>query len=146
MRIEFDNRSDSACDERSLKSVVQFAARHLKLHDDCVLSLSIVDLEEMAELHMQWMDEPGPTDVLSFPMDEIALGESDPGILGDVVLCPRYAEAGAAKAGSSLHEELELLTVHGLLHLLGLDHREQAEREAMFALQGEILREWRSRS
>ena len=103
-------------------------------------------MTEMSDLHLQWMDEPGATDVLSFPMDEIKLGESGPGILGDIVLCPEFAEAGASKAGTTLDEELQLLTAHGLLHLLGLDHREHAEEKAMFALQGEILREWRSRS
>ena len=116
------------------------------LDPECDLAISLVDIDEISQLHEEWMDEPGPTDVLSFPMDEIALGERGPGILGDIVICPKFAEVGATKAGSSLDEELQLLAVHGLLHLLGLDHRESEEEKAMFALQGEILREWRSRS
>lgn len=146
MKIAIANRSERICDESSLRSLLEFAGTKLGLSQECELSLSIVSLTEMAQLHMQWMDEPGATDVLSFPMDEIKLGESGPGILGDIVLCPEFAQAGADKAGTTLDEELQLLTTHGVLHLLGLDHREDAEEKAMFALQGEILREWRSRS
>ena len=78
-------------------------------------------------------------------MDEIKPHSSDqgPGMVGDVVLCPDYAARQAAEAGHGLQEELELLTVHGILHLLGYDHREDEEREMMFNLQGELLTKWR---
>lgn len=139
---------------------MQFAFVHLGLAKECELAISIVELAEMAALNQQYMGESGPTDVLSFPMDEITLEETrikdltvirtrrnaqGPVTLGDIVLSPEYAKAGAERAGTSLDEELQLLTVHGLLHLLGLDHREEDEEKAMFALQGLILREWRSR-
>ena len=110
----------------------------------------------MTDLHVKWMDEPGPTDVLSFPMDELrppAMGgartaatttRSEPGLLGDVVLCPQVAAAQAKQAGHSTQDELELLTVHGILHLLGYDHADPEEEAEMFGLQGELLRDWRA--
>jgi probable rRNA maturation factor len=118
------------------------------IHPESELSISLVDEEEMSALHMRWLNEAGPTDVLSFPMDELKPNSSadGPGLLGDIVLCPDYANKQARGAGHSLEEELEVLTVHGVLHLLGFDHRENEEKIAMFSRQEEILREWRSRS
>lgn len=160
MAIEVLNKTDIRCDENSLVSVMQFAFDHLGLASGCELAITIIDITEMAALNQQWMGESGPTDVLSFPMDEITLDSNNshdftvirtqldaqgPVTLGDIVLSPEYAKAGAERAGTTLDEELQLLTVHGLLHLLGLDHREKDEERAMFALQGLILREWRSR-
>jgi probable rRNA maturation factor len=88
------------------------------------LSLSFVDAKEMADLHKRYMDEPGPTDVLSFP-----LGED--GLLGDVVVCPEQAE----KNNPDVTAELRLLVVHGVLHLLGYDHQEDLDRAEMWARQ-----------
>jgi probable rRNA maturation factor len=94
------------------------------------------------------MDEPGPTDVLSFPMDELrpARAEDDneptPGLLGDIVLCPEVAEKQAVAAGHSTAHELDVLTTHGILHLLGYDHAEPEEHEEMFGLQNELLEGW----
>jgi probable rRNA maturation factor len=104
----------------------------------------------MSALHERWMGEPGPTDVLAFPMDELDTSrgpdEQEPGptLLGDVVLCPEYARRGARAAGHSLAAELELLTVHGVLHLLGYDHAEPEEEREMFALQAKLLESWRA--
>ena len=144
MSIEINNKTSLSCDEAALTSLLEFAFSSLKLDPHCELNVTLVGVDEMSDLHIKWMDEAGPTDVLSFPMDEIKLGERGPGVLGDIVLCPEFALEGAQRAGSSLDEELQLLAVHGLLHLLGLDHREAQEEKAMFALQGEILGEWRS--
>jgi probable rRNA maturation factor len=88
------------------------------------LSLSFVDPGEMEDLHVRYMDEPGPTDVLSFPME-------DDELLGDVVVCP----AVAAQDNPDLEAELRLLVVHGVLHLLGYDHQEEGERAAMWERQ-----------
>jgi probable rRNA maturation factor len=89
---------------------------------DAELSLSFVDEDEMADLHVRYMGEPGPTDVLSFPLDE-------DGLVGDVVVCP----AVAARANPDHPEqEVRLLVVHGVLHLLGYDHDEDEERAAMW--------------
>ena len=97
----------------------------------------------MEALHVQWMDEPGPTDVLSFPMDELRPGTQEqptpPGLLGDIVLCPQVAETQAQAAKHSTLDELILLTTHGTLHLLGFDHAEPAEEREMFGLQRELI-------
>lgn len=97
----------------------------------------------MEQLHVQWMDEPGPTDVLSFPMDELRPGTEDQptpaGLLGDIVLCPQVAAAQAETAGHSTLDELLLLTTHGLLHLLGFDHAEPEDEKAMFGIQRDLL-------
>ena len=97
----------------------------------------------MEELHLRWLDEPGPTDVLSFPMDQLRPGTEDfvtpAGLLGDVVLCPEVAEAQAETAGHPLQDELLMLLTHGMLHLLGFDHAEPAEEKEMFDMQRDIL-------
>jgi probable rRNA maturation factor len=113
------------------------------VHPDADLAILLVDEAAMEQLHVQWMDEPGPTDVLSFPMDELRPGRegdpSPPGLLGDVVLCPDVAARQAAAAGHSSAEELLLLTTHGILHLLGYDHAEPEEEKEMFGLQRRLL-------
>ena len=147
MNIEMVSLTKSDCDQDRLISLADFSLNAMGIHPDSELSISIVDEEEMSSLHMQWMDEPGPTDVLSFPMDEMKpySATTGPGILGDIVLCPEFAAQQARTAGHSLQEELELLTVHGVLHLLGFDHRENNERKIMFAKQDELLMGWRSK-
>ncbi|MEY3347241.1 MAG: hypothetical protein RL255_122 [Actinomycetota bacterium] len=146
MNIEMVNLAASSCDQDRLVSIAEFALKKMGIHPDSELSISIVGEDEMSSLHMQWMDEPGATDVLSFPMDEMKPNSAatGPGLLGDVVLCPDFAQAQAKVAGHSLQEELELLTVHGVLHLLGFDHREADEHKVMFSKQDELLSEWRS--
>ena len=142
MKIELVNNSTSNCNETSITSVAQFALTESGIHPDSELSIQIVTEEIMSELHMKWMNLPGPTDVLSFPMDEMKPNSatSGPGIVGDLVLCPSYAEKNGKQ---TLEKELELLTVHGVLHLLGYDHEEENEDVVMFALQEEILKKWR---
>jgi probable rRNA maturation factor len=97
----------------------------------------------MEKLHIEFMDEPGPTDVLSFPMDELRPGTpaspTPPGLLGDIVLCPSVAATQAAAAGHETINELLLLTTHGVLHLLGYDHAEPDDEKEMFGLQRQIL-------
>ena len=146
MNIELTNLTDTSCNEARLVSVAQFAMLAVGLHPDCELSISLVDEEEMSALHIRWMDEPGATDVLSFPMDELQPNSADkgPGILGDIVLCPDFASRQAQIAGHALQDELELLTVHGVLHLVGFDHREEQEKDYMFALQAKTLTEWKA--
>lgn len=145
MNIELSNLTKSECDEANLVSIADFSLTHMGIHDDSELSISLVDEDEMSALHIRWMDEPGATDVLSFPMDEMKphSASQGPGMVGDVVLCPDFAARQAALAGNSLQQELELLTVHGILHLLGYDHREEDEKVAMFTLQDQLLMKWR---
>lgn len=145
MNIELSNLTASNCDESRLISLADFSLLAMGIHRDSELSLSLVDEEEMSALHVRWMDEPGATDVLSFPMDEMKphSAAQGPGMVGDVVLCPDFAARQAAQAGHALQQELELLTVHGILHLLGYDHREENEKEVMFNLQDNLLKQWR---
>ncbi len=150
MSVEIANESGISVDEASIVSMARFALSSMRVDPLAELSVLVVDLESMAELHERWMDLPGPTDVMAFPMDEmdgarrpdaVDLG---PTLLGDVVLCPAFARDQARKAGHSLLDELHLLTVHGVLHLLGYDHAEPDEEREMFALQQRILDDYRS--
>src|SRR6266700_3036416 len=122
------------------------------------LSLLFVDEPAMTELHVRWMGEAGPTDVLAFPMDELrppqpggAHAEPSgsepsgiPGLLGDVVICPQVAAAQARRARHSVTDEIDLLCTHGILHLLGYDHADAQEHAAMFGLQDRLLASWRA--
>lgn len=148
MSVDVLNESGVAIDEARLARLVAFDLEALFVHSEAEVSVVLVDVAAMEQLHVQWMDEPGPTDVLSFPMDELRPGTSEKptpaGLLGDIVLCPAVAETQAAEAGHSLMAELELLTTHGMLHLLGFDHAEPAERDEMFALQDELLLRFRA--
>ncbi len=145
MSVEVANESNVEVAEAELVSVAMFALARMQVHPAAELSMVLVDSAAMAELHMQWMELPGPTDVMSFPMDELRPGgrpdaaEPGPSMLGDIVLCPSFAAEQAAAAGHSLGEELLLLTVHGVLHLLGYDHAEPEEEKEMFGLQSEVL-------
>lgn len=143
MSIEINNESGVGVDEGALQRLATFALDHLRVHQDAELAILLVDESAMEQLHVQWMDEPGPTDVLSFPMDELRPGTDEevtpPGLLGDLVICPQVATAQAEEAGHSAAEELQLLTAHGILHLLGYDHAEPDEEREMFEIQREIL-------
>ncbi|MEI5585121.1 MULTISPECIES: rRNA maturation RNase YbeY [unclassified Agromyces] len=143
MSIEVNNESAVEVDEAALQRLAVYALDALHVHPDAELAIVLVDEGAMEQLHVQWMDEPGPTDVLSFPMDELRPGTEDqptpPGLLGDVVLCPQVAETQAKAAGHSLLDELQLLTAHGILHLLGFDHAEPEEEREMFGLQRDLL-------
>ena len=142
MNIELSNESGVIVNEADINSVAEFAMQYLGLHQDCDLAISIVDESRMSELHEEWMNLKGPTDVLSFPMDELEPHSPLPGIVGDIVLCPQFAEA---QAKDGLEAELQLLTIHGVLHCLGYDHAKPAEERAMFDLQESILSKWQSR-
>ncbi len=147
--VEVDARSSMPVDTAALAEQAQFLIQRLGLHEDTELSLSLVDPQEIAELHERWLDLPGPTDVLSFPMDELRVPEPGrapvPGMLGDIVICPQVAADQGEAAGHGTGAELELLLTHGVLHLLGHDHAEPDERAAMFALQDQLLAAWRTR-
>ncbi|MBI3430026.1 MAG: rRNA maturation RNase YbeY, partial [Actinobacteria bacterium] len=99
---------------------------------------------EMTDLHLKWMDEPGPTDVLSFPMDELRPGSKEVGILGDIVLCPAVAMTQAKEAGHDFDHEMSILSVHGLLHIVGYDHATAADEKEMFTRQESIVDRWKN--
>ena len=144
MAIEINNESESdAVDEAAVQRLSTFVLDQLHVHPEAELAVVFVDEGAMEQLHVQWMDEPGPTDVLSFPMDELRPGTEDdptpPGLLGDVVVCPQVAAAQAEIAGHSTMEEVLLLVTHGMLHLLGFDHAEPEDEREMFGLQRDLL-------
>jgi probable rRNA maturation factor len=146
--IEVSNESGLDVSEVELISIARFVLAKMNVNPGAELSVVLLDTAAMADLHMRWMDLPGPTDVMSFPMDELEPGgrpdapEPGPAMLGDIVLCPEFAATQAETAGHSLGHELALLTVHGVLHLLGYDHAEPNEEKEMFALQRRLLEEW----
>lgn len=142
MPIEILNRSTTDCASADLKSLLKFSLNQLGLHSDCELNLMLVDEAEMTDLHIKWMHEPGPTDVLSFPMDEIKPGWKEEAVLGDIVICPSIAQGQAEAAGHSFSHELAILSVHGLLHIVGYDHALKEEEIEMFALQESLVARW----
>ncbi|MDP1710904.1 MAG: rRNA maturation RNase YbeY [Candidatus Nanopelagicaceae bacterium] len=143
MAIDIQNRSGVDFPEERLISLLAFGISELDLDPECDLNVLLVDEAEMTQLHIKWMDQPGPTDVLSFPMDEIKPGSKEVGILGDIVLCPTIAQAQAKDAGHDLDRELSILSVHGLLHIVGYDHASAEDEKDMFALQESIVDRWK---
>lgn len=143
MSIEISNETDFEVDQARVLELASFALDRMKIHPGAELAIIFVDEKAMEQLHIQWMDEPGPTDVLSFPMDELRPGsESEPtppGLLGDIVICPAVAKRQAEAAGHDVMSEILMLTTHGVLHLLGFDHAEPDEEKEMFGIQKSIL-------
>ena len=144
--VEVNDESGADVDAERLCALCRFVLDRMRIHPLAELSVLAVDAETMAAHHQQWMDEEGPTDVMSFPMDELRPGsdteEPAPGLLGDVLLCPAVAARQARQAGHSTAHELDLLCTHGILHLLGYDHDEPEEQAEMFDLQSRLLRDW----
>src|SRR6202161_694137 len=155
--VDINNESGIAVGEDALRELAQYVIDQMDVHPLAGLSMLVGAEAHMTNLHEKWMEEPGPTDVLSFPMDELRPhsiagpnrtrgrdeDDSEPVLLGDVVLCPQVAAAQAKQHGHSTQAELELLTVHGVLHLLGYDHADPEEEAEMFGLQNDLLRDWR---
>jgi len=146
MSIEISTEVDWPVAEDRVVSLAKYAMERMRLHPNTDLYIRFVDLKTMEELHVIHMDEPGPTDVLSFPMDELVPGDNlsvaPEGILGDIVVCPEFAAEQAEKAGHPAMQEVLLLITHGILHLLGFDHAEPDEEREMFALQNQILKDF----
>ena len=141
MTIEITNKSGELVPTESLRTLLQNSLVELKLNPDCEVNLVFVDVAEMTELHIKWMDEGGPTDVLSFPMD-IPVDESEAVTLGDIVISPVVAAEQAAAAGHSAEREIFILAAHGLLHILGYDHANAADEKVMFALQEDLVKKY----
>jgi len=143
MSVELNNESGVEVDQPRVLALATYALDYMNIHPDADLAISFTDEATMEKLHIEFMDEPGPTDVLSFPMDELRPGTPEDmtpaGLLGDIVVCPAVAERQAVTAGHETINEILLLTTHGILHLLGFDHAEPDEEKEMFGLQREIL-------
>ncbi len=148
MSIEVLNESGLSLDVRRLSRLARFVMDAMRVHPQAELCIKAVDEPTIAGLNEQWMGKDGPTDVLAFPMDELRPGkvneEPEEGVLGDLVLAPAVAERQGAEAGHGREAEIDLLTVHGILHLLGHDHAEPEEHALMFGLQADLLEQWRS--
>src|SRR5579859_823605 len=160
MSIEIRNESGFSVDEAALAALARHVLDEMRIHPLAELSVLLVDTPTITDLHQRWMGEEGPTDVLSFPMDELrppppgsdradrgGSGGLDPGpttVIGDVVLCPEVATAQAREAHRPVTGELEMLCTHGILHLLGFDHAEPGEHATMFGLQERLLDSWRA--
>ena len=155
--IEIANESGVEVNEPGLAGLARHVLDEMGVHPLAELSVLLVDEPAMTELHVRWMGEEGPTDVLAFPMDELrppqpgmhsgqdsADPSGIPGLLGDVVICPQVAAAQARQARHGAHEEIDLLCAHGILHLLGYDHADPAEHAKMFGLQDRLLASWRA--
>jgi probable rRNA maturation factor len=143
MTIDVTNRPGVSAPESEIESLLTFGIDYMDLHPECELSVTFVDDKEMEELHIKWMDEPGTTDVLSFPMD-MPEGKNDPVMLCDIVIDPIVAANQAATAGHSTEHEIYILAAHGLLHILGYDHADKDEEKIMFDLQETIVKKWAS--
>ena len=143
MTVEVTNRSGVSAPESEVESLLNFGIDYMDLHPECELSVTFVDDQEMEELHIKWMGEPGTTDVLSFPMD-MPESKDDAVTLGDIVIDPIVAANQAASAGHSTEHEIYILAAHGLLHILGYDHADKDEEKIMFELQETIVKKWAS--
>jgi len=148
MNVDVLDESGADSDVVALTQLCRFVMRRMRLHPATELTVRLVDADTMAVLNKQWMGQDGPTDVLSFPMDELTPGADDAtddqesGYLGDIAVCPQVAGQQAPAAGHSTSDELQLLIVHGILHLLGYDHATPDEHREMFGVQGRLLLEW----
>ena len=149
MSVEINNESAIEISEEQLQRLALFALEAMHVHADTDVAIMLVDEPAMSDLHEQWMGEPGATDVLSFPMDELRPGRLDAktpaGILGDIVVCPQVADRQADAAGHDLAQEIIILTTHGMLHLLGFDHATPPEEAEMFGIQRDIVMAFHAR-
>jgi probable rRNA maturation factor len=143
MTIEITNKSGELVPADQVRALLEHSLVQLKLSPECEVNLVFVDENEMTELHIKWMDEPGPTDVLSFPMD-MPENPGDAVTLGDIVIAPTVAATQAATAGHSAEHEIFILAAHGLLHILGYDHANKEDEKVMFDLQEDLVKNWQA--
>jgi probable rRNA maturation factor len=135
MEVFLANEQGARVDETRLSALAEHVLTCEQVDEDAELSVLLVTAEHMKELNTRFAGENHATDVLAFPMED----EDDAPLLGDVVICPEVAERNARKLGHSLREELDVLLVHGTLHLLGYDHESREERMEMERRLKEVL-------
>lgn len=144
MAVFVADEQDRPVDADDLARLARHVLHERRVPPDMELSLLLVGEESITALNARHMDKPEPTDVLAFPIDEP--GETPPGVpavLGDVVLCPAVAESQAVRSGHDVREELRILTIHGILHVLGMDHAVPDDEREMFALTERLLGSFR---
>lgn len=126
-----------------LEKLLQFAADEEGIEEDAEVAVSFVSEAEIQSINKDYRDKDSVTDVISFALEE---GEDEdfempdaPRVLGDIIICVKRAKEQAEEYGHSFERELGFLTVHGLLHLLGYDHMNEADEKKMFGRQDELL-------
>lgn len=142
MSVEVTNETIWDIDAKAFSDLGLWVMDQMRVSTQSDLTILFVDPDPIAELHERWMSLEGPTDVMSFPMDELRPGDGKTtmeGVLGDLVICPWVAAQQAAAAGPSTMQEMMLLTIHGILHLLGYDHVTPEQERQMFGLQRQLL-------
>ena len=148
MNLLIDNRTEEILSPELEEAILKAAAESLKYEEfdeNCEISVSIVDNEEIRQINKQFRNIDRATDVLSFPMltfeegEEAEVNENDEIILGDIIISLERAREQAEEYGHSLKREVAFLTAHSMLHLLGYDHMEPEEEAEMFGRQKEIL-------
>lgn len=139
IHLQIDPPWKSLVDPERLRRAAQAALAAEEAHPSSALSIVVVGDERMTRLHEQYRAVAGTTDVLSFPFDGSAPDDEMAGYLGDVILCYEQALRQAQEAGHTPQDELDLLAVHGTLHLLGHDDEEAQARTHMWRRQREIL-------
>ena len=140
--MEVTNETIWDIDAKAFSDLGLWVMDQMRVSTQSDLTILFVDPDPIAELHERWMSLEGPTDVMSFPMDELRPGDGKTtmeGVLGDLVICPWVAAQQAAAAGHSTMQEMMLLTIHGILHLLGYDHVTPEQERQMFGLQRQLL-------
>jgi probable rRNA maturation factor len=134
------DEQDVPVDAEDLLALARHVLAERRVPEEMELALLLVDRDTIAALNAEHMGKDGPTDVLAFPIDEPGeVGPDGPAILGDVVLCPAVAHEQAGGFGRTPDDEVRLLTVHGILHLLGMDHADAEEEREMFGLTDDLL-------
>ena len=142
MSVDVSNETVWTIDPKLFSDLGVWVLDQMKVSTQSDLTILFVDPEPIAEMHEHWMNLEGPTDVMSFPMDELRPGDGKTvmeGVLGDIVICPWVAAQQAAAAGHGILQEMMLLTIHGILHLLGYDHVNPQQERQMFGLQRQLL-------
>lgn len=138
------HREDETLNLDGFVELAIFALEREEVPDECVVSIAVVENDEMADLNFQYREKEGPTDVLSFPCDSTddMFDEDEPITLGDIIIAPAIAVVQAEELGHSVEHELNVLLIHGILHLLGYDHIDDADAEIMQARERSILEAW----
>lgn len=140
--IAEDHQQDQSIDLDRWADLARAVLLDTGLAGQSQLDLTFVDAAAMAELNRDHMGATGPTDVLAFPLDGEDTGPTPPGmprLLGDVIICPAVAATNAPDHAGTLDDELALLVVHGILHVLGMDHVTDEETTAMQAREQDLL-------
>lgn len=145
MSIEILNETSENIESQRILSLVRYLYEQLHIDKNSEIAIVFADEPTMSQLHQEWMGLEGPTDVLSFPMDELRPGDADNlslGMLGDIVICSQVASEHAQIGGHTFEDEIALLVTHGILHLLGFDHHSPSEKHAMFEIQNNLLKDF----